>query len=423
LDIRLNDGDRVCIVGGGPAGSFSALHLLEMSKRQGLKLEVLIFEARHFSLAGQGGCKGCAGLLSSRLISGLESLRIILPKEVIQSELRSYSAHIDGELLTIKQPNPFRRIYAIYRGSGPRLSSGGIVRSFDAFLLAQACERGVRHVPNYVRKITAGEKPTIYTDREAIQADLLVLASGVNHIPSLEASFGYQPPKTESMAQNEILRPASWPDGQVDVFFNQPPGLVFGALVPKGPYLSISLLGSGLNVESISDFLKAHHLDERGLSSSTGLCGCLPRVAVSSAKNYFGDRWLTVGDAAVTRLYKDGIGSAYRTAQAAMRISLEKGISKTAFQQYYAPVVNAIAWDNLYGRLSLKLWKLTIANPLLLRGWKKAIQREVNLPTERQIHHRILWGMFTGDEPYRDLFTLFFRWPALTGLYCGFFLP
>ncbi len=32
MRLKLTDGDRVCIIGGGPAGSFAALHLLHFGE-------------------------------------------------------------------------------------------------------------------------------------------------------------------------------------------------------------------------------------------------------------------------------------------------------------------------------------------------------------------------------------------------------
>ena len=53
MSIRLQNGSRVCIIGGGPAGSFSALHLLKLAQEHGIHLDVLIFEPRDFC-AGAG---------------------------------------------------------------------------------------------------------------------------------------------------------------------------------------------------------------------------------------------------------------------------------------------------------------------------------------------------------------------------------
>lgn len=418
-EMRLRSGDRVCIIGGGPAGSFAALHLLQLARDRDLDLEVLIFEARHFSMMGPGGCKGCAGILSSLLLKELDRLEISLPEEVVQSELQSYALYIDQDVIQIQQPDVRQHIISIYRGSGPRIALAGTAASFDDFLLAQACARGAQHIASYVRKVQGGERPILSTNYGEWKADLLVLANGVNHKSPLAPVFGYHPPKVEVMAQSAMLHPVNWPAGQVSAFFRQPPGLIFGAVVPKGNYLSISLLGKGFNQNTIPRFVAAHGADLGLVGDFQGLCGCTPRVAISAARRYFGDRWVAVGDAAATRLYKDGIGSASFTAQAAMHTAIMHGVSRSAFRRHYAGVIRQIARDNFYGKLLLRLWTLTLNTPPLLKAWKNAIRRETTLPKEKQVHARILWGMFTGNEPYRDLFLLIWKYSALRSLLRG----
>ena len=125
---------------------------------------------------------------------------------------------------------------------------------------------------------------------------------------------------------------------------------------------------------------------------------------VSMAKHYFGDRWVAVGDAAVTRLYKDGIGSAYQTTKCAMSVAMHVGISSVMFRKHYAPICRSISIDNSYGSLLFRMWNFVLNSPTLLEAWKGTIQREMTLPVKDRRHMRILWGMLTGDEPYRRLF-------------------
>ena len=222
------------------------------------------------------------------------------------------------------------------------------------------------------------------------------------------------------MAQDEILRPPDWPPDQVQAFFLKPKGLTFGALIPKGRYLNISLLGRRLATDAVSDFMGAQGLSLRLGALPGSLCGCPPRVAVGPARRYFGDRWVSVGDAAVTRLYKDGIGSAFATAEAAMQTAVYHGISRRAFRRGYLPVCRRVAIDNLYGKLLFRLWSLTLSRAPLLRAWKGALLAEVAEPAEKQLHTRELWGMLTGDEPYRTLFALLSGRSSLQALWGGY---
>lgn len=252
MTMRLEDRSRVCIVGGGPAGSFAALHLLQLAQQNNLKLEIYIFDPRDFSARGRHGCKGCAGILSSRLLNGLESLGMCLPDEVIQSELHSYTAYIDDDAFRIFQPNPDRRIVGVYRGSGPQRPVGGHLAGFDHFLLNHALTRGARYIPQRVEHISYGDKSVVYTSQEEMQADFLVLASGVNGSIHLANEFGYQPPKTKMMVHGEMIRPSGWFEDEVRIYFNEFPGLIFAAMTPKGRYLNISMFGNGLTQKSIN---------------------------------------------------------------------------------------------------------------------------------------------------------------------------
>src|SRR5512139_3827437 len=138
MDQHLSDGGRVCIVGGGPAGSFAALHLLDQAARRGLRLEVLIFEPRDFSRPGPSGCNRCAGVLSSRLWNNLTELGLSIPDDIIQADLQSYNIHLDHQSIRLERPDPTRRIISVYRGGGPRMVQDVPEASFDHFLLNQA---------------------------------------------------------------------------------------------------------------------------------------------------------------------------------------------------------------------------------------------------------------------------------------------
>ena len=72
--MQLINGNRVVIVGGGPAGSFAALHLIRYARESGISLEVRILEPRDFSRPGPGGCNKCAGIVSSVLKQDLQTL-------------------------------------------------------------------------------------------------------------------------------------------------------------------------------------------------------------------------------------------------------------------------------------------------------------------------------------------------------------
>jgi flavin-dependent dehydrogenase len=400
--VKLENGCRVVIVGGGPAGSCTALHLLRLAQAASLRIEVMVLEARDFNRPGPGGCNKCAGILSATAIRHLQKLDLTLPPEVIQARVEVYILHLGDAEVPILQPDPSRQIYSVYRGSGPRLGEFP-VRSFDGWLLDQARERGAIVRRAHVQKILPGVRPIVVMAHEQIEADLVVLATGVNSRSPVDEAWGYRPPQTETMAQDEIPRPVDFHEG-VHIYLDDPPGLIFGGLIPKGPYLNISLLGHHLPATAINDFLQGNGLARTFPNSVQLLCRCTPRVVVSPAVGYYADRFVAVGDAVITRLYKDGIGTAFITAEAAASTAIERGVCYTDFTAGYRPVCQRIVADNRYGELLFRLWNIPHHTPFLLSAWRRTLAVEAQRSPQSRNHTRLLWGLFTGDESYRNIF-------------------
>jgi hypothetical protein len=140
---------------------------------------------------------------------------------------------------------------------------------------------------------------------------------------------------------------------------------------------------------------------------------------IGPAHRYYADRLVVVGDAAVTRLYKDGIGAASLTAAAAARTAVARGVAAADFAAGYLPVARRVVADNHYGRLCFALWNLTRRTPPLLRAWRRAIEQEQSQPPDQRLHMRVLWGMFTGDMSYRRIFWMSVSPRALGGFVRG----
>jgi flavin-dependent dehydrogenase len=253
----------------------------------------------------------------------------------------------------------------------------------------------------------------VITPRESLEAELVVVSTGINNRSILDPAWGYRPPQFEVMAQDEVNLLDSSLGSHVHVFINHPAGLIFGGVIPKGRYANISLLGKNLPRDSIAQFLDQPDLAPLLTDTPPGLCGCTPRVAITSARGYYHDRMVVVGDAAVTRLYKDGIGSAFTTARAAIQTAVFRGISQLDFAQGYHPICRRIAIDNGFGHWLFRLWGLSRHSPLLVNAWKQVIMSEALLPARSRVHERVLWGVLTGDESYGRILALLLSRPAL----------
>jgi flavin-dependent dehydrogenase len=355
------------------------------------------------------------------LVRNLERLGLSIPEDVIQSRLSAYILHINDDELCLQSPDPQRVIYSVYRGSGPRLGEPPYPRSFDGWLASEAQARGAILRRERVRAVRYGPRPVIVTARQEIEADLVVLANGINSQTLLDPAYNYRPPRTETMAQDELPLPDGDHQDKIHIYCEPPKGLIFGALIPKGKYVNVSLLGHKLPPDAITVFVDEHHLAGMALPVAPFLCGCAPRLAVTPARGCFTDRLVAVGDAAVTRLYKDGIGSAILTAEAAARTAVRQGVSRADFASGYAPTCRAIVVDNIYGRLLFRLWMLARRFPILVEAWGRSIQSESSLPATDQLHRRLLWGIFTGDESYRKIFWMLFSRAAIWSLWQNIF--
>ncbi len=409
---RLANHSRIAIVGGGPAGSFFALEALSIAAQLGWQLDITIFERKNLTAAGPRGCNMCAGILSGRTIEGLAALGITLPPEIVRAQIRTYKLHWSNHAISIHPPDPSRQVFSVYRAGGPRKSPAAPTAGFDDYLLSTAKSRGARVIEERVQQVLFDELPRVRTSEREEIFDLVVLAVGVNATPPVLENLEYVHPPTETMAQDELAvdpSPGFAIDSTVHVYFEQPDGLIFGALIPKGGFANVSLLGRNFGRDSIDQFLAVPKVAAIVGDHPPRLCGCRPRVAVAPARGFYADRFVAVGDACVTRLYKDGIGSALTTAREAAETALRYGISRDAFAVHYAPVCRTIARDNRYGRIVFSLIERSKHNALFMRANGRALRTEADQAPETRVLNQTLWSLFTGDANYKEIFWMLFK--------------
>ncbi|MBI2848183.1 MAG: hypothetical protein HYX83_03310, partial [Chloroflexi bacterium] len=201
---KLTKDSRVAIVGGGPAGSFFALYLMHYARERGIQTDITIYQGRDFAELGPKGCKGCAGILSISLLRNLRELNLVIPDNVIRGKIERYSVHSPFLSITISNPEKDVEIASVYRGGGPRVSHFEQPISFDDWLLSEARNRGARVEHKTVSGIYLGDNARIEVQGQKLEYDLIVLASGINGRPTQVYGPGYTPPKTLTMAQDEL---------------------------------------------------------------------------------------------------------------------------------------------------------------------------------------------------------------------------
>ncbi len=413
----LRDGARIAIVGGGPAGSFFSLFASQLASDLSKKLDITIYERKTFSNQGAAGCNMCAGVVSESLVQLLAIEGINLPSSVVQRGIDSYYFHTQGDSIQIKSSRLQQRgVATIYRGGGPVGSQGKGIQSFDDFLLNKAVKCGARVKHIKVDEIhLEGDKPRLYSRGEILQdCDLLVIASGVKAGTGKmyeELGIEYKVPSTIKAMQSEIELGEDWIASRfgcsIHIFLLRIPGIKFASVIPKGDYITVSILGKEPNIEDVKTLL-SHPAVKKMLPSDFKIpkrfCRCFPKINVRAARTPFANRVVFVGDSSSTRLYKDGIGSAYITSKAAAQTALLQGVGKEDFREHYLPVCKNLNMDNLFGQFLFFVNDIISIISPLSRSYFKIIQQEqINLQKDTPSSD-IIWDMFTGSRFYKDIF-------------------
>lgn len=423
----LDHGSRVAVIGGGPAGAFFSYFLLDMAERADLNIHVDIYEPRNFNQPGPTGCNMCGGVIYESLIQSLAVEGINLPTTVVQRGIEYNMLHMDVGSVMIQTPRHEKRIATTFRGSGPRNFVGAKEQSLDGYLLQAAIAKGARHIARRVNEVGWYTPPDttdpqdrliqIKTRGAAYQTyELVAVTAGVNtavlkHFQELD--FGYRPPRTTKLLSREFYlgeETVSKLIGPVfHAFLLDIPGLDYGAVIPKGKYLTVCLLSShgDLDAAVMAQFLSdpaVKRLLPPEFSLSDQACGCGPRINVMGCDQPFGDRIVFVGDSGVSRLYKDGIGAAYRAAKIAAATAVFQGISRKAFNDHYMPFLRRMDFDNRIGKFLFRaigqIQNMKFARRVVLRMVSAEQQGKSDAESGLSM---IMWDMLTGGALYRNV--------------------
>jgi flavin-dependent dehydrogenase len=413
-DFSLQDGSRVAVIGGGPAGSFFAYFLRKMADAIDLDLAVDIYEPRSFNYCGPAGCNHCGGIISESLVQILAAEGIVLPDSVVQRGVESYVVHMDVGDVSIESPVHEQRIAALYRGNGPREGDDAALASFDGFLQGMAAERGARVLRKLITGVLwEGGLPQLqFADRSSTAYDLVAVAAGVNSnlIGMLDDHpQGFRPPRTTRgyicefrSTREEIARTLG---NSVHVFLLAIPRFEFAAIIPKGPFATVVMVGEDLDQELVHAFLTDPVVQRAFPTGAVPcVCSCTPLINLGARKRPYGDRIVLVGDSGVTRLYKDGIGAAFRTGKAAATAAVFHGVSQASFEKHYWPACRNIARDNAVGKVMFATNAVMKNSRVTRRAMLHMAQREQSLEGARPHMSSLLWNMFTGSAPYTEMF-------------------
>jgi len=416
----LQDGSKIAVIGGGPAGSFFTYFALDFAERLGMDISIDIYEPKDFSCAGPKGCNNCGGIVSESLIQALATEGVVLSSDVIRRGIESYTLHLEQGSTVIETPFNEQRIAAMFRGIGPLGADDKDGESFDNYLLDLCKKSGAKVIPDRVTAaIRTADGVTLTTNSEQkARYDLVVGAVGLNArtldiFKSISPSF--EPPETTKTYISEFQMEPELIDkhfgNSMHVFLLNLPNIKFGALIPKGRFVTLVLLGNDINKEIAASFVNSDAVrklfpPEINLDDITP-CKCFPSINVKGAKLAFDDRMVLVGDSASSKLYKNGVGAAYITGKAAAKTAVFNGISAAAFKKYYQPVCSNLERDNLLGKFIFSVTGIIQKSHLLKSAMLGMVVTEQGKKNQNRRMSSVLWDTFTGSAAYKNIFLRF----------------
>ena len=379
--IELYEGSSIAVIGGGPAGCFFTYYALEFAKRLDIHVNIDVYEAKSFYKIGSSGCNHCGGIISESLVQKLSVDGIILPDEIIQKSINSYTLHVEQGDAVIETPSHEHRIASVFRGCGPRGCMETSNRSFDNFLLELCRKKGAHVIFEKVSSIERqSDKISIKSKKEGIKKyDFVVGGVGLGK-KSLklfeDLCPDFKPPRITKTYISEFHLSKE----DVNLYFGQSmhvflldiPQVTFGAMIPKEDYVTLVLLGKDINQEIVEQFISSPQVKglfpENLVLKEAAPCKCYPFINVRHADHPYADRVALIGDSASSKLYKNGIGAAYLTGRAAAKAAFFAGVDKKSLKKVYMPVCQDIDKDNWVGKLIFLATRIIQKSAFLKKG-------------------------------------------------------
>jgi len=403
----LADGSSIGVIGAGPAGTLFALHLQAMLRERSRSVGITLIDRKTFECAGPSGCNMCAGAIGAVMVEKLEGLGLSIDDRVIRRIADGYEIH--GMDISVNVVNPERgAIYTVFRGGGPVVSTG-TRKSFDQYLLDAAVGRGAEFLHERVERIERIPRGFRlgFLEGEPREFDFLVGAFGVNSEIAGKLDIQYVPPRTWHTVQAEIPTDNETIVRQLRNRIHILPAvgkmIRFLAITPKDDFLTLTGIGEHVRIRD----LKKEIDENRALTALLPqrmriLCHCHPQVPVGVGKHPYADRIGIIGDAFVSRYLKNGIESAHDTARVLAGAILDHGVSEPELREhFYRPCMHRFRYDNQWGKVLFGIYEIVLKKSRFSDAYLKGVGGDE--AGMRGTQARILWSVFAGDSPYREI--------------------
>ncbi|MCD4721335.1 MAG: hypothetical protein K8S13_15960 [Desulfobacula sp.] len=460
--LTLQDGSRIVVLGGGPAGAFFAIHLLRQAKKVHQNISVTIIDKRMALEPSRHihefkGCNFCAGIISPRLQKELVRSSIQLPSEVICEKFTHIWIHGLWKNFPFKVPAG-QSIFSVFRGTLPSKREGG-TQGLDAFFLKKAVEQGADIINGEAQTIqySPGNKPSVMIkppleDVFTIESDFICICTGINSNPGKEFKEdrfwrSYQginplftPPKLrptlifELKPGSRYLKKYMYKELYIIVSRAKKINLEHIALIPKGEYLTVALVGKSIDrasfpedtaqiIQTVMSLSRIQNILPHITPENTPIaCTCYPYMAVAPCNGSFSDRIAMAGDALGARLYRDGLFSAFISARALAQTVIHKGVDKKSLSDGYGWVRRWLKTDNQYGKFVINVLQAVLKFPLLNRILYQTFATEMKFKQrDKWPLGGVLWKVGSGDADYKDVFKALIRGPVFLSILTGVF--
>jgi flavin-dependent dehydrogenase len=359
---------RVAVLGGGPAGAFTAERLAEAG------MEATVFDEK---LAWE---KPCGGGITYKAYSQYPFLRDNdVPKQVVSESV--IGAHRAGEAkLTMTRP------ILIYSR-----------KDLNGMMLERAAGAGARIEKTRVLGLDRRDHGwTVRTQHGTLETDYCVLATGArNPLRELGTSW---------TAADTMVALGYFIPGQqyhVDIqFLDNLEGYIW--VFPRAGHLSAGICGKGETAHALRARLD-QYLAAKGISIKEAkfYAHMLPALDSGSWKNnrVAGDRWMAVGDAGglVDPVTGEGLYYAFRSADLASRTILADGAPEAAGAVYRKAIQQDFADDLYWGSL---LAQRVFVGRFLFRSVPARMVEFIRVSPRFRV---LMEDLMAGTQGYHDL--------------------
>ncbi len=402
----LDNGCRVAIIGGGPAGSACAIKLAQDAKQRQLDIEIVLYEGKDFKRHHNQ----CVGILSPPLLKILEKeLKIKIPADLIKSEVSGYQLDSDKESIFLENYRQHTgKTYSVRRSE------------FDHFLLSRAQDHGVKVINSRVVNLeffkdACHDEVRIFSESNYVTADVVVCAFGLDRemLWALSQATGKRFKEPAKVIKTFITRfdfPPEELNGLYDkriyaYLVSSVKNIDFGAVTVKDDHIVVNIAGEKANSMCLQQFLhikKVHDLLPNVILKDLNcFCGRFPS---SPSRHPYGDRYVTVGDTTgwLRPLKGKGINLAVITGINAAVTMINNGFSRKDFD-HYKRRCNEFILDYKYGVLVKAA--LTV---ILKLGLLDVV---IRLARKYPRFYNMLYDAVSAENSYKNIIKAFFKKP------------